>query len=605
MTGRIIITFILSFFSISFLEAQVAQEDSLKAVIRNSKVPGEIIPAYTILANMYASKNFDESMKMAEAGREVAKKIKDSVGMAEFTRIIGLNLYFKGKFNDAASYYYESLKMLESNTSKNGKHTKALTLNELGKLFRKTRDLDRALQHYSEALDIYKELNDEEGMATIFNESGVVYEYKADYAEALNRYNRSLEIRNKMGDKLGESYSLSFIGGIYALQKDFGKARKYLDASLDLRRQLKDSFSMSLSYSDIAIMYMEMNDYPAAIDYYTRSNTIADSMKYPQLMLENYKSMALAEEKRKDPGRSLEYFKKYAVLKDSIMTTEKINQIESLHAQYQAEKKEHQLALQQAVIQRKNTMIWGMVAVSLLLFYAGLNAYRKKQAQNRLLLQETVIKEQEAATRAVLEAEDNERKRIAAELHDGIGQMMSAAKMNLSVFENELTFENNKQKKQFENVISLVDMSCKEIRSVSHQMMPKALMKNGLVNAVREFVDRIDNRVIKISLHTEGLKETIDINTASVLYRVIQESVNNVLKHADAGRLDISIAKDDEGIDVTIEDDGKGFKMSDSLLQDGIGLKNIVSRVQFLKGTVEFDTSPGKGTLVAIHIPKT
>jgi two-component system, NarL family, sensor kinase len=149
----------------------------------------------------------------------------------------------------------------------------------------------------------------------------------------------------------------------------------------------------------------------------------------------------------------------------------------------------------------------------------------------------------------------------------------------------------------------LVDESCKEVRSVSHQMMPNALLKSGLASAIREFIDKIDNRILKINLYTEGLDERLEENTETVLYRVIQECVNNVIKHAGANQLDISLLKDPDGISATIEDNGKGFNTTNQQKFDGIGLKNIKSRVEFLKGTVDFDSSEGNGTLVAIHIP--
>lgn len=218
-------------------------------------------------------------------------------------------------------------------------------------------------------------------------------------------------------------------------------------------------------------------------------------------------------------------------------------------------------------------------------------------------LQAEVMKQQDLATKAIINAEENERKRIAADLHDGVGQMMSAAKMNLSAFENEISFKDETQKVYFDKLIGLVDESCREIRSVSHQMMPNALLKSGLASAVKEFIDKIDTKIIKINLYTEGLNERLDGNIETVLYRVIQECVNNVIKHSGADKLDISLIKDADGIAATVEDNGKGFDMNDKLKFEGIGLKNITSRIEFLKGSVDFDSSPGKGTLIAIHVP--
>ena len=133
--------------------------------------------------------------------------------------------------------------------------------------------------------------------------------------------------------------------------------------------------------------------------------------------------------------------------------------------------------------------------------------------------------------------------------------------------------------------------------------MPNALLKSGLASAVKEFIDKLDSRVLKVNLYTEGLNERLDSNVETVLYRIIQECVNNVIKHSGANTLDISLIKDTDGIAATIEDNGHGFDSKDNTKFEGIGLKNVLSRVQFLKGTLEFDSSLGKGTLVAIHVP--
>ncbi|HRH61478.1 MAG TPA: sensor histidine kinase, partial [Chitinophagaceae bacterium] len=223
---------------------------------------------------------------------------------------------------------------------------------------------------------------------------------------------------------------------------------------------------------------------------------------------------------------------------------------------------------------------------------------KEKEMQSAIMLQ------QELAAKAVLDAEEKERKRIASDLHDGVGQLMSAARMNLSAIKNQIQFEKDEHKNNFNKIVSLIDDSCNEVRTVSHNLMPNVLLKAGLAAAVREFLDKIDNRVLQINFSSEGINKTTDANTETVLYRVIQECVNNVIKHAGATHLDISIIKDADGISATIEDNGRGFSTSDKNKSDGIGLKNIQSRIAFLKGTVEWDSSPGNGTVVAIHVPE-
>src|SRR5438045_837600 len=134
-------------------------------------------------------------------------------------------------------------------------------------------------------------------------------------------------------------------------------------------------------------------------------------------------------------------------------------------------------------------------------------------------------------------------------------------------------------------------------------MMPNALLKSNLSSAIREFIDKLDQKKLQVHLYTEGLDERLDSNIETVFYRVIQECVNNVIKHAAATTLDISLIKDKDGISATIEDNGTGFDASDKEKLNGLGLKNIITRIEYLKGTVEFDSTPGKGTLVALHVP--
>ena len=149
----------------------------------------------------------------------------------------------------------------------------------------------------------------------------------------------------------------------------------------------------------------------------------------------------------------------------------------------------------------------------------------------------------------------------------------------------------------------MVDAGCKEVRAVSHNMMPTALLKNNLPDAINEFISKLDNRALKVHLHSEGFNEPINSSIESVLYRVLQECVNNVIKHANADVLDISLVKEPNEIIATIEDNGQGFETSSNAGKDGIGLKNIFTRIEFLKGTVDLSSAPGRGTQIAIYVP--
>ena len=131
----------------------------------------------------------------------------------------------------------------------------------------------------------------------------------------------------------------------------------------------------------------------------------------------------------------------------------------------------------------------------------------------------------------------------------------------------------------------------------------KFFAENNLADAIREFIDQLDKRVLKVHLYTQGLEQRLDSNMETILYRVIQECVNNVIKHSGADTLDITIIRETNEITATIEDNGHGFDTNDKEKFEGIGLKNMRTRIEYLKGSMEVDSAPGQGTVVALHVP--
>lgn len=578
-----------------------ADQDSLRQVMNSNRPYDQQINAAIKLVESYQLKNFDSTIIEGDKALRLARKNTDSVGVAQLKRHIGVANYFSGKYDVAAKYLQEAIAILEKD--KKNRSKLAPVYNDLAKLYRKTRDLDKALENYSNANAIYRSLNDTSGIAMILNESGVVYEYKYDYKEAVNRYTMSMHLAEKAGDSLSVSYSLSNIAGVYVIEKKFDLAEKNLLRCLRIREILKDSFSMALAYSDLGVAMNAKGDYKKAIDYLTTSNRLAEKMRYPELQSNNYNELSAVSQKQGDFQKAFEYFNKRTALRDSLFNLEKTKEIQRLNSQYETARKEQQIQSQQNRIRMQNYLMAGigvLVVLGLLLAFSYYKRYRLKQESQ---LQAEILKQQELKARAILEAEENERQRIAKDLHDGVGQMMSAAKMNLSAIESELAFTDPKQKDSFEKAISLVDESCKEVRTVSHIMMPNALLRNSLGNAIHEFVNKLSNKTMQVHVYTEGLDEKMDTNVETVLYRVIQECVHNAMKHAQATNLDISLIRDKDGISGTVEDNGKGFDPADKEKFEGIGLKNIITRIEYLRGTVDFDSAPGRGTVIAMHVP--
>lgn len=595
-----ILIFLFCFISAGTISGQM-NADSLKGIIQSNEATyPQKIDALLILVKGYQLNNFDLAILESDNAIALARKKGDSSNVAVFLRLQGTANYFKGKYDIAAINFYNSISILEK---LNNQKELAATYNDLAKLYRKTRDLDKALENYNKADKIFRQLKDTGGVAMILNESGVVFEYKNDFKEAVNRYSASMALAEKTGDSLSVSYSLSNIAGVYVTEQRFELAEKNLLRALQIRQLLNDSFAIALTYSDLGTAMNAKEDYAKSIFYLFESNRIAEKMGYPELQSNNYNELSALYQKQGNFKQAYLYYKKRTSLRDSLFAIEKTKQIQELNTRYETSKKEQQIIHQQNKLRLQKFLIVGIAGIVFLTALLAYSYYKRNKLKKEAQHQSELMKQQELAVKAVLEAEENERQRIAKDLHDGVGQMISAAKMNLSAFEEDLNFSNQEQKNTFGKIITLVDESCREVRNVSHIMMPNALLKNGLSDAIKDFVDKLSNKNLKVQVYTEGLDERIDANIETVLYRVIQECVNNAIKHSGASTLDISVIKDQDGISGTIEDNGKGFDTTDKDKFEGVGLKNITTRIEYLKGTVDFDSAPGRGTLVALHVP--
>jgi two-component system, NarL family, sensor kinase len=574
--------------------------ESLKLAQKNNYLHGAGTANLCIAFANATKANYAIDLDYANKAFDIAKEIKDDSLMAYALLGIASYHYNTSNYDKAIEHALQGIKIFESKKNVTGiVKTKVL----MSQVYQLKDDLTKSEKILQECLQLFPSINDGKTKSTILHTLANVYGMQEKYKEAL--------VLDEQGLKLCEAENLFFLksqfldnmANCYMYSGRYEEAKKYFNQSLLIDSSFENKKQMSDTYLNLGNLSMMQKKYEDARKYFLYSIFLANISGYKQ---GKYQALQLLSETYSNFGNhdeAMTTLKKAYKLKDSIINEKSENKLIELETVYETEKKEQQLKLQQIKISRKNYLIGGLGIAALSLVLFGFTFYKKREAQNKLALQKEVLHQQEIATKAVLEAEEKERQRIARDLHDGVGQVMSAAKMNLSAFENELNFKDEHQKMQFEKVINLVDEGCKEVRHVSHQMMPNALLKAGLSSAIKEFIDKIDSKTLKVNLYTEGLNERLDNNIETVLYRVIQECVNNVIKHSGANILEISLIKDIDGISATVEDNGKGFDSKLNINNEGIGLKNIRTRIEYLKGTVDFDSAEGKGTLVAIHVP--
>jgi signal transduction histidine kinase len=284
-----------------------------------------------------------------------------------------------------------------------------------------------------------------------------------------------------------------------------------------------------------------------------------------------------------------------------------------LETKYETEKKEariHQLLaleeIQALSNQRKKVFIYILIggfltlSVIILLLYRN---YKQKQTLQQQRISELETEKQLEATEAVLKGEEQERTRIAKDLHDGLGGMLSGIKYSFTTMkENLIMTPDNHQ--AFERSLDMLDSSIKEMRRVAHNMMPEALVRFGLDTALKDFCNDINQSgALKVNYQSFGMEGIVLEETTSItLYRIIQELLNNTMKHANARSAIVQLTLSNGQLSVTVEDDGKGFDTNILKVKKGIGWVNIQNRVEFLKGKLDITSKACEGTSVQIEL---
>jgi signal transduction histidine kinase len=260
------------------------------------------------------------------------------------------------------------------------------------------------------------------------------------------------------------------------------------------------------------------------------------------------------------------------------------------------------LSLKKRTIQR-NAYLFSGIGLTLVALFLAL--YLRQRARKDKIIAEQQIRQLEEekkllAAKMIVEGQEEERKRIARELHDGLGVLLSATKMQFTSIRD--TSPENKP--LIERATQLLEQASGDVRKISHNMMPGLLMKLGLYEAIEDLVDNLnDSGKLKAVCEIPEDLARLPENQEIMIYRIVQELVNNTLKHAAASEIRLEISPAPGSVEIRYSDDGKGFDAA--LMQDvtAMGLKSIESRVDFLNGRMELHTAPGQGVKYLIRVP--
>lgn len=546
--------------------------------------------------------NLTESLELNKKALAIRRQLKDEMGIGSSLNKIGSIYTRLEKYSESLAAFLECLKIYEKNKVK---PYIAYTQNNVAQIYFHIHNSPKALEYYKLAIATNKELGDWYTVAGNLGNIGDVYIDQKKYDSALIALKESLRLYKQTKIKFGMTATLNSTAYVFKALGNLQEAKKYYFEGMQVCEEIKDTSVLINCYNNYADILLKLKQPDEAKPFIDKAYTMAIQMKQENNLKQSYAKYFNYYMQKGSTEKAEIFFDKYNQMRDSVLNSDVTKQIAEMGIKYESEKKEQENLLLKKDNKIKSLSLWFLVVGLILVSITFYLIYNRNKLKQNAILQAEMLKQQELRSKAVLEAEEIERQRIAKDLHDGIGQMLSAVKLNLSSIQHRITID-EKENLLFQNAISLVDDSVKEVRTISHNMMPNMLIKKGLANAIRDFIDKLSGTTLKIDLEITGMNERLESSLESIVFRVLQELVNNIIKHANANHITLQILKFENELTIMIEDNGVGFKVEETLdSEKGIGLKNIISRIEFLKGNINYDSTIGKGTTVTIDIPLT
>jgi len=582
--------------------------NSLNEAFKNNSASDKII-TYNLLGIVYVNKNhydsafinFNKSIKLAYLSRDTSQ-------IMSVINNIGFVNYRIGNYQEALTNFYQSLNYYERS---NDKPNIATAHNNIGLIYNELKDYAKALSYYLKALDLGKKEKNHSIIISSMTNIGFLYFRSGEPNKALVYLNKALVYCKKYNDKFNESKIYKEFGIIALANKDYDKAIKNLEVAEKYNIKLKNYIELASVYERLSECYLAMNKLDKALELANLGLKYSRIVVNKRYLARSYNNISNIYEKKGNYKKALQYYRKSTATNAEIFDQQKISLIYNMQLQYETEKSAGQIAelnrqkqMQSLIISKRNWQIvvfgvfFVLVLILLYLFY------KNKRNKQSMELEAAIHSLKQQRAMAVLEAENRERKRIGEELHESLSQILLLAKLTISSLKINDRYLTIKQKETINNSINLLNNAFEELRNISHNLTPFLLKEKGLTESVRDMLVKVENtNNCRVNFEEVGFNERLGSSLETTLYRVIQEVINNIVRHAKASEINFQIIKTEKDLTIMLEDNGIGFEVLKLKESNGIGIRNIYSRIENLNGTVLIDSAIGRGTIFTLIIP--
>ena len=543
------------------------------------------------------------------------KVVKDDLKLlAMINTNIGKMFMERGMYEPSAEY---SLKALEINTRLGNKNEIGKINYNLGVIYYSTSQDDLAIEKFKNAALVFGELQNRIFQAYCYNGIANIYINRVQLDSAL-LYSNLLKTIADQSENIGlQAISRTAIGSIFGEQGKNIQALEIYTEALPYLESFGNLGLLAACYCNIGASYYKLENYDQAIfnldkaysfDLF-KDNSIADDVCL--------KTMALTQEKLGNYKEATKYYNQYVEYQDSVLIKENKLVIAELEEKYEASKKDAEIVAQEAEINQKtyqrNLLFGGLGLLTLFGGFIIWGLYSRNKRDRKIAAQEKELQIQKIknlekekkllSMSSLLEGQENERIRIAKDLHDGLGGLLTTVKIHFGKIQSEI--EKVESLNIYKTANEMIDKAHDEVRRISHGLMPADLRAGGLPIAVKQLADELKTiHEMNTDFELVGFTEVrVEEKVELASYRIIQELINNILKYAEAEKVFIQLSKFENEIQIVVEDDGKGFDYAKALEGEGLGLKSIQSRVDQLNGVLDVDAKADIGSTFTINIP--
>lgn len=536
--------------------------------------------------------NLDASLRALQKSLKIRKELNTPKDIVSSLAKIG-NIYVEQlKYNDAINCFIEASKLCEHH------HMPAylgMLYGNIATVYNTINQNHLAIDYARKSLSINRETGNTAGYGTCYSTIGSCMADIGNYDSAI--YYLEKAKKTLYNEQAFNEYctALNNLGQIHRKFNRLEKGIPYYREAVRISKEIGDTLGFIIYETNLAATLIENGKLEEAEKIYKEAIDISIKKKLTENLFKIYRGAVNLYIYKKDLNEANRYFDLYNNLKDSTFSKDFANQLSEMQTKYEVEKKDATILKNELEIERqkKQGVIKNIIIIiSIIILLLLLITYFITKKYNRIKQQ---ISQQQLINKISFETEQKERERIARDLHDSVGQKLSVVKMQLSIKNSD---------KQTASV--LLDEAIQDVRVVSHNLMPTDLSR-GLINAVENLCEQINDTSFVLKVHFNKTLEVtnleIDNQRVLLIYRIVQELLNNSVKYAEAKNIHINMDCNKKMLQLYLSDDGKGFELTTLEQKDGIGIKGIKDRVKKLSGNINLLSDLGKGTKYEISIP--